>query len=300
MSPALLAIMLLAGLRSAERFDAVFDATDRVEVVELDVAEEPGDRRGRQVERVLYESSSAADVEALRAALRAKPQDGICACIASTEIHLYRGNERLATLHYLGPTMKGDLWGADVELVSHEMLLRWFDARGLDEPRRDDVKRQAEIEAHERAEQRWVDTMPASLRPVWATEGGIRQTPFWELRPQWRAALVREFPDAVERTRALLVWFGAGEWGSGTETALDGITERLLMDETDEALAVAIEENAADALVREGAARMVCGWQFDQRGRSLPDRQKALLREHVGASVDAETRACAARSLAER
>jgi hypothetical protein len=168
----------------------------------------------------------------------------------------------------------------------------------MDEPRRDDVKRQAEIRAQERAEQRWVDSMPAPLRPVWATEDGVRHTPVWELRPQWRAALVREFPDAVERAGALLVWFGAGEWGSGTETALAGITERLLMDETDEVLAVAIEENVADALAREGAARMACGWQYGQRGRSLPERQKALLREHVAASTDPKKRVCVVRELA--
>jgi hypothetical protein len=70
MSPVLLAIMLLAGSRSAERLDAVFDAADRVTVVEMDVVQEPHGRYGRQVERIVYDSSSAADVEALRSALR--------------------------------------------------------------------------------------------------------------------------------------------------------------------------------------------------------------------------------------
>jgi hypothetical protein len=299
MSPALLAIVLLAGSRSTERFDTVFDAADRVTVVELDVVQEPHGRYGRQVERIIYDSSSAADIEALRGTLRTMPEEGICACIGSTEIHLYRGNERLASIQYLGPLIKGDLWGGDVGLVDHEALLGWFDARGLTGPRKADRERQKHLEEGRQAEARWVAAMPRSLQPLWSAERErIRQEPVLRARPAWRKALAREFPDPVERAGALLTWFGSGEWGTSGSPVHEEIAEQLLLELEPEHLAVAIQETSDIQAAREGAARLVCGRSFSEKHGRLPTALRERLRDHVLSSPDRAQRACAEDQLA--
>jgi hypothetical protein len=293
MSPALLAVLLLAG---ADRFGAIFDAADRVAVVRQDFVTEPGARHSTQVERVLYDSSAAADVAALRDALAAAPQDGVCGCIASIEIHLYRGNERLATAAYLGRTMRGDLWGGDVSLVDHEALLRWFDARGVDEPRKDALADEARRRAFDRAEALWLAAMPASLRP--AFQEIRRYDPTAAVPPAWRVALEAEYPDVVDRAAALLRWYGYGGPWDGAASFEEG-PEEWLEELPIATLAAAVEANAADGAVLEGGARFFARRPSgDTRG--LSSHLRGLLLEHVREGGDAAKRDRAEKALGDR
>jgi hypothetical protein len=193
----------------ADRFDAVFARADRVGVVEHDF------RHDREVS--LYDSSSVADLEALRGALRATPEEGICACLPSIEIRLYRGNDLVATVGYLGARVKGELWQGDAELVSHEELLRWFETRGMDGPREDALAEEERDRAFDRSEALWLAAMPASLRSAWRESWeDIRQdpTPFRVPGP-WRTVIEGEHPDVVDRAAVLLRWYGYGGPWSG-------------------------------------------------------------------------------------
>lgn len=292
-----LAVLLLA---TAGRFDAVFDATDRVAVVELDLVPDPGGKFSTHVPRVVYESSAASDVDALRAALAGTPQEGVCACIATTETHLYRGDERLATVHYLGAIVKGEPWNGDALLVSHEALLRWFDARGMDGPRDVERERVERDEADRRMEARWLAAMPPVLRPLRdAQRERIRQDPAFEPSGAWRRVLEGAYPDPVERAAALLRWFGYGGPWTGYPSE-EAIADALLQEVPFPIVLVAVEQNASEGAVLEGATRLVSDYDFGDARAAVPAYLRRLLLEHVVEGGDADKRARAERALGDR
>ena len=285
-----------AGPAAADSYDLLFDATDRVAVVEHDYDHD----------RVLtkYDSSSAADVESLRRALLATRVDGVCGCIADLEIRLYRGNELLASVGYLGSSVRGPLWkDASATLVSHEALLRWFEERGIDGPRRDEIAAQERAVAAELREARWMAAMPAVLRPLWeARAERIRQDPLYpafELPGAWRGVLERAYPDAVDRAAALLRWFGYGGPWSGYPSQ-ESIAEELLLEVPAATLLAAIEENAADGPLLEGAARLLSVHTAGDARLVVPPHFRSLLLERVREGGDVDKRERAEKALGDR
>lgn len=296
MAPVLLAVLALA---AADRYEAEFDAADRVAVVAQDFVVAPDRRSSEQVERVLFDSSAAADVAALRRALRATPEAGICACMATTEIRLYRGNDLLATAYYLGERVKGGLWDGDATLVDHEALLDWFDARGMTDPRRVELESRERARADAALEARFLAAMPEALRPYWEAERErMRRDPQFEAPKAWRGVLQRAYPDAVERAAGLLRWFGYGGPWTGYH-AEESVPEALLRGTPVPTLLAAVEENAAEAPVLEGAARLFSLHDFGDARVQVPPHFRRLLLAQVAATGDADKRDRAESALGE-
>lgn len=254
---------------------------------------------------VLFSSSKKNDLDELRVALVVVRPDSWfhCMCMGAPAIELYKGTERLATVtvHH-GRSIRTSLWDSDAMLSDPERLLRWFDARGIDGPRREVEEAKANTERSMAAERRWLAAMPQSLRPLWdASRAGILRSPMAPDLEPWRVALKRQYPDPAKRILALLTWFGSGEGPWSGFPSYESMAEELLLDFSTGVLLDAVTHAPLEATQLEGAARLFGGWDFSSRRPNdldmLPENLRAALLQHSLRTEDDDKRARAQRAF---
>jgi hypothetical protein len=250
-------------------------SADRLVVVSLSPA---GD------EWPAYETTKAEDIIAFRDALRLDTERiGFRdMCDGQPAFRLYRQGKPLARLSFHhGTSFRYNPWESDVPITDPEPLLRWFDARGIDGPRKEVEKVLAEQELSRQAVERWVASMPAALKPSWQEmrEAGDDGRDLDSKR--LRAALAKAAPEEGEQIRALYAWFGSGAGPWSGFPSYEEVAERLLLTySTSELLAVAEKEGLTEAEL-EGAARLFGGWTFGQEREEDLARLSPALRARL-------------------
>jgi len=142
------------------------------------------------------------------------------------------------------------------------------------------VQRDAAAVAHAEAEERWTAAMPESIRADFTPN-------VYPVRPdeaKLARELVAQWPDTGERIRHLFRWYGsgAGPWSGYPE--YESVAEHLLLAYPTRELVAAID-GALDDRLREGAARLLAGWDFRKLrpgdATLVPEPLKAALLHHV-------------------
>jgi hypothetical protein len=279
--------------------------------------------------RLLYSSMNAKVISGLKAAMAVAPaskadEATLCMCISYPEIRLYRRQKELARFSLVtGIFVRTTIWSHQARIVDEEKMLRWFDARGIHGPRRESKDRHADEAAEQAGAERWMNAMPASVRPLWPQT--MAASPSWEnemsifvpQRPPEKskapageatsrepepapeikrlsAALANEFPDPKQRMRALFAWFASGSGAWSGYPAYEGIPEELLLEYTTPELLAAIEGASLSEQEKEGAARFFAGWTFNTRRPRdkalLSPELKRVLLQHCLASPDKDKR----------
>lgn len=218
-----------------------------------------------------------------------------------------------------GDAIRWDEWCDDADLVDGLGLMKWLAAHGVQYPLQQyQAKLQRGSAAHA-AWQRWFAAMPSCLQPLLAGQEGYagmlrfvpspssvashrapqsqvmapKTTHVDERRTVVKQVLEKAYPDAIERARALLVWYahGVGIWSGypGYETT----AENALLDTPIDGLLGALQGSALQPLLLEGAARFLAGWDFattygHELGRLPTELRQQLLK--VGLETTNEDR----------
>lgn len=103
----------------------------------------------------------------------------------------------------------------------------------------------------------------------------------------------------VDRAVALLRWYGYGGPWTGY-LSQESITETLLREVPFATVLVAIEQEASDGAVLEGAARLVSAHDFGDARAAVPPHFRSLLLEQVREGGDADKRERAEKALGDR
>ena len=279
---------------------AAVDRADKIVVYNYNVGADDRNRKS------LYSSSERKDIQEFKQALIIEPPKEWfrCACLPMLEIELYRQGKQTGLVSlFEALTLGFSGWSGDVRIADQEKLLRWFDARGVTRPRKAVEAQNANERADAIAEQRWLDGMPPSLRPLWP---GILKNPLWWHMPAdapkasarvLDPALANEYPNVNQRIRALFSWFGsgAGPWSGYYEW--EDVASRMLLEYSAAELAAALQEEPLTGAQAEGAARFFVGYTPGASVRDRDDRTliaqlpaslKQQLLEHVASTGDRE------------
>lgn len=237
--------------------------------------------------KLLYSSTSGEDIAAFRDAVTiVPPKDGEgfhCMCLGTPAVRLYSGEKEvvLVTNHH-GQSIRTSLWTSDARLKDQESWLRWFDARGMKEPRAEVSRANEEAKTFQGWRERWNASMPESIRLLtdrsWESEWNASLEPV-------RAKLTEEFPDKRARVLALFNWFGSGSGAWSGFPGYEEIPEKLLLEFTTPELAEAAQAPNLTQAQLEGAARLFAGWSFSQERpkdvAKLPRSLKQTLLRHA-------------------
>ena len=246
---------------------------------------------GFRRESVLYRSSNRKDFEALKSAISLKRGGGpfVCACVDGPEIALLKKNKEIAAVwNHEGTAIGSSVWGGDWDNTDPNRWLRWFDARGMKEPRSFFKQMHAERSKVDQDERRWLRAMPSSLKPLWPKtlkqyNPSINVDP--DLKPL-NLALQKQYPDRNDRIRALLTWFGSGAGPWSGYPAYEDIAEKLLRQfRTEDLIKIAEDSNLTDQQL-EGAARIFGSWTPVPDPTPIPADLRRTLLEHSLKSGD--------------
>jgi hypothetical protein len=157
----------------------------------------------------------------------------------------------------------------------------------------DHARREAALANFRKNEQGWISAGPASLRTFMDLSlnqdaGDLLSKSHLQ---QMDASFKADVPDAKERIRQLLIWYGSARGTWAGYSPYEQTTEALLADYPTSLVAevVAARASSSDALA-EGAAHYFAGDEFMRRHpgdlRHLSPAIKALLLDHVLHSGD--------------
>ncbi len=157
-------------------FQAVLHA-DRIVVLEQRRSDEPESPFRYDP---VFETDRREDIESLAAAIRVRTPDAAfrCLCIATQKIELVSQGGEAATIWLNGVrSLSFSTWNSNASLVDPELLLDWFDAHGVTEPRIAWDEDRADAARWREQRARWVAAMPSSLRDL---EPKLDE---WEIHP---------------------------------------------------------------------------------------------------------------------
>lgn len=270
----------------------LFDRADK-----LVVFQEPWDGSA-----VLFESSNRRDLDALKMSLRVEqPEEFLhCKCDGTPAIVLYANGVKIGQVtNHHARLVRCSLWESDARLVDAEAFLKWFDERKIPGPRQEyeaGLERDKKFRDNER---KWIEGMPASLRPLWTAAKRAFDTDLVPLRK----ALAEQIPEKNARILALFAWYGSGAGPWSGFPSYEDIAEKMLLDYSTAELLAAVKGKELDEARTEGVARLFGGWTFSRLRpndrRLLPADLKARLLAHVRAGGDADRRARAQRAFGE-
>jgi hypothetical protein len=242
---------------------------------------------------VVCATEDAADLASLRESLRIEEDSemGHCMCLGTVSFDFGRdeAEDGRITLHH-GESLRWGRFFLNAPLVRPDSILDWLSEHGVPEVRAEyeaDRRRAAEFAAEK---ERWHAVMPPALEPLWPAIVDI------DFDGHEAAALMaRAQPDAVERARVLLEWFGRGEGPWSGFASYESVPEECLLEMPLDVLVEAVRSERQAESVREGAARFFAGWHFRRRRRRdlrrIPDDVKLTLLEHSLSSPDDDKRA---------
>jgi hypothetical protein len=278
------------GLVQADELSKLIDRADSLVVLEAP----------RDGAAVLFESAERRDLDALKQSLQVEQPDQYmhCMCDGTPAIFLYAKAQKIGQItNHHGNLIRCNLWNSDARLVSNEALFKWFDDRNIPAPRKeyeDALERKKKYEEYAR---RWVEAMPASLRPLWPAADRSFDPDVAPLR----RALAEQYPARNDRVVALFSWYGSGAGPWSGFPAYESIAEKMLLDYSTAELIAAIETVELTQAQTEGVARLFGGWEFSQlrpnERQLLPAELKARLLKHSLASADEDKRGRAKRAF---
>ena len=281
--------------------------------------------------RVLFSSGDRKDITELKEALILEiPQETWwCMCSGGPAIRLYGRDangkdDALAVItNHHGRTVRSNLWDGNVQLRDIHKWIKWFDARGIPDPRRQIEEAIAAAEVARKYQERWTSAMPACLRPIWPKILEA-EVPFADVlssdvqpvighpnpgkfppsttlaspAPRLRFSdliqdeLAKQFPDLATRIRALFSWYGSGAGPWSGHPFYECIVERIVLEFDTPALLSALSTTGLNEQEVEGAARFFAGWEFQLRrpkdNRLIPAELKNLFLDHSVTSSDAD------------
>jgi hypothetical protein len=237
---------------------------------------------------VVYSSADRRDLSELKTALSLETSEDEfhCLCMPDWRIRLLRKKKEMGTIVVYpdGLTIGFTGWSGDARILEKETWLQWFDARKIAGPRQGAEEQEAQDKRARAAAEHWEAAMPASLRPVWPRFAGAL-FPGQETNTEvLDEELAKEFPDASQRIRALMSWFGSGAGPWSGFPMYESVAEEMLLKYGTAELLVAVKERTLTEAELEGAARLFAGWDFNQRrpqdNRLLPADLKRTLLAH--------------------
>lgn len=235
---------------------------------------------GFKREFVVYQSAKRKDFEDLKRAITLKREGGpfLCACVDGPEIALLKNKKEIASVwNHEGTAIGSSVWKGDWGAADPDRWLSWFDARGMTSARAFFKLVHSESRKAEADEQRWLRAMPLSLKPLWPN--ALKQynppTNFPDLKPL-NAVLIKQFPDANERIRALMAWFGSGAGPWSGFPGYEEIAAKLLTQYPTTQLIGAVENRNLSEEELEGAARILGSWTPAQ-GPPIPAELRTVV-----------------------
>jgi len=259
---------------------------------------------GFKREFVVYRSSNRKDFDELKSAITLKREGGpfVCACTDGPEIALLKNKKEIAAVwNHEGTAIGSSVWKGDWESSDSELWLRWFDARGMKSARKFFNEMRSEDRKATVDERRWLETMPSSLKPLWADALSQYHPPmeFPDLKPL-NAALERQYPATDHRIRALMAWFGSGAGPWSGFPAYEEIAAKLLRQYPTPELIKAVEGRLLTDQEVEGAARILGSWTPAPDLTPIPDDLRRILLEHCLKSPDQDKVERAKRAFATK
>lgn len=225
---------------------------------------------GRAPEPILIDTSDKRSLEAFRTcfAIDEDPTTfGHCMCPGDPFIELYARRffklRLVATLGYHhGVSIRWDAWTWDAVLREPDRLLDWMAEHGAPGPRTEveEARRQAqesELDAH-----RWLEAMPAPLRPFWDQ---LEPFPDRDRFEPSLAALRAAMPSTEAQVLALLAWYGSGAGPWSGYPSHESVAEQLLLLFPPQAVIDVLVTTTPSDLQLVGASRLFASWDFDQR-----------------------------------
>lgn len=218
----------------------------------------------------LLDVTDPASLTELAAALRIVEADefGHLLTIALHHLELWVGELHVHTIELLygWDTIRWpSVWKGDGPLAEPRRLANWLLRHGITDAR--DHREEDERHAAEwlRAEERWEQAMPPSLRPLWPDRLGDGPGDMSPADVDAAEALLGPaVPDPIARVRALYEWFGSGKGPWSGYPSYEGAAEQLLLAYPIEVLLAALEASTDNPAALYGAARLFGGWNFRQ------------------------------------
>jgi hypothetical protein len=241
--------------------------------------------------RLLLHTAHQRDLDELVKALDAEPvSSGICMCAGTLHLHFLGVSGRVITLHH-GTSIRWREAAGNHVLTNPDAIMDWLSGKGITFVREEHEASRRRDEEYERQAARWLEALPRSLREFFPAMRGSRTSD-----PAWTAAIEREFPDPVERTKVLLELFGSGVGLWSGYPNWESVPEEMLLNYPLEVLFSAIRASQTPALY-VGAVRLFCSWDFRKRRRKLRKRIPPELRQALLAYAVNHRDACAAGQL---
>lgn len=245
---------------------------------------------GFRRESVIYRSSNRKDFNELKAAITLRPRGGpfVCACVDGPEIALLKSGKEIATIwNHEGTAIGSSVWQGEWNNADPDRWLRWFDARGMTYARAFFKEMHAQESKAEQDERRWLRAMPSSLKPLWANARRQYNPPleFPDLKPL-DSALAKQYPDAHDRIRALMAWFGSGAGPWSGFPGYEEIAAKLLLEYPTPELIKAVEGTKLTEQEIEGAARILGSWKPNSGPTPIPRELRRTFLEHCLKSPD--------------
>ncbi len=183
-------------------------------------------------------------------------------CFGDPHIELFSGDRLLATLGYHhGFAIRWEAWKHDAWLKEPSRLLDWMTEHGVHGPRQEVERMQRQSEERQRHMERWLSSMPESLRPFWERMDQDRDP---ELHRELLEALRTALPTPEAQALALLGWFGSGAGPWSGYPSYETVANLLLLHYPTSLLASALTLESVTEAQWLGAARYFASWDFRQ------------------------------------
>lgn len=135
------------------------------------------------------------------------------------------------------------------------------------------------LKNEQKAKERWLGAMPASLKPYWDAMSDPSGT---QIDPELlNDALVVQIPDAGDRILALFGWYGAGEGAWTDFPVYEKVPEKMLSLYEMEDILNTIQSKQMARDQTEGAARYFACGQGKDALPTMPPQMREFFLEHV-------------------
>lgn len=262
--------------------DEVFARTTRARLLRSRVDE----NRVYQFDVVRLDVSELASLADLRECLRIveDPESfGHMMMIEGHRLELWAGEQQITSLALLSwvAIRWYSVWKHDAWLAHPRTFEDWLLRHGIpDAQQRREVDERHAAESRQQVE-RWEQTMPPALRPLWPEQLGGRDGGKTPDIATARTILATAVSDPVERVRALYGWYGSGAGPWSGYPSYESAAEQLLLEYPIEHLIIAIETEAATETEMLGAARLFGDWRFGNTPKHDRARCTERLRQRM-------------------
>lgn len=249
-----------------------------------------------ETETTLFETDDQSKIKLLCSNIAINPEESgfACKCCGTPTLEFYKDGELAVVLGYHhGQSLRwaeGE-WTGDGLLTkeSKDFLLTWLDEHGVSEPKEGVEEDRREAERSKVIWDKWMEAMPASIRPLF--KDALRVRPFKDVDIEpLSLALVNEMPDQKQRILSLLKWYGSGEGPWSPHRGYESVAETMLLEYDTEYIVAAIESTDLTEAQLEGAARLFAGNKFRRERptglNKVPLYMKQMFWDHVKPTED--------------